>query len=141
MSVGYNTKKLAWKRDNGHCFYCGCKLSWETKTVDHVIPRSKGGSSRAWNIVISCFPCNQNKGASDPTKEQLDTILRWKVAHEMKNSLEKAIAIAKLNGSPTEVEELFKLRDALWGVILAKSPKADPLPAAENFLIRFTSAA
>lgn len=128
MSVGYNTKKLVWKRDKGCCFYCGCKLTWETKTVDHVIPRSKGGTSRAWNIVISCSTCNQNKGDSDPTKEQLDTILRWKVAHEMKNSLEKAIAIAKLNGSPEEVEELFKLREEWRGIILATRPMAVPLP-------------
>lgn len=139
MSVGYKTKKLVWKRDKGCCFYCGIKLSWESKTADHVIPRSKGGSSRAWNIVLSCLPCNQNKGDSDPTAEQMDTILRWKMAHEMKNTVAKAMAIARQNGHGEKVKELETIQEEVFSIIFAKAPMTVPTPTLRISDIGFTS--
>src|SRR6201992_3306713 len=46
-------------RDSWPCQYCGSRSNL---TVDHVIPRSKGGSSNWENIVASCAPCNRRKG-------------------------------------------------------------------------------
>src|SRR6188472_1393109 len=46
-------------RDGWQCQYCGARTSL---TVDHVIPRSKGGGSDWENIVASCAPCNRRKG-------------------------------------------------------------------------------
>ena len=46
-------------RDGWACQYCGAR---QNLTVDHVIPRSKGGSSDWTNIVASCAPCNRRKG-------------------------------------------------------------------------------
>ena len=46
-------------RDGWTCQYCGARASL---TVDHVIPRSKGGGSGWDNIVASCAPCNRRKG-------------------------------------------------------------------------------
>jgi hypothetical protein len=46
-------------RDGWQCQYCGARTSL---TVDHVIPRSKGGGSSWDNIVASCAPCNRRKG-------------------------------------------------------------------------------
>ena len=46
-------------RDGWECQYCGARTSL---TVDHVIPRSKGGGSGWDNIVASCAPCNRRKG-------------------------------------------------------------------------------
>ena len=45
-------------RDRFVCQYCGSRSNL---TVDHVIPRSKGGSSSWENIVASCAPCNRRK--------------------------------------------------------------------------------
>ena len=47
--------------------YCGARTSL---TVDHVIPRSKGGTSGWDNIVASCAPCNRRKG--DRLPHQVD---------------------------------------------------------------------
>jgi hypothetical protein len=112
MSVGHRTKKLVWKRDGGRCFYCGTALTWGTKTVDHVIPKSKGGPHRAWNIVISCLACNQEKGDSDPTHEQLDIV-----------SVEKAVAMARTLNDDSEIQDLLKLRDDILEVIHSRRPK------------------
>ena len=57
------TRRAVFARDGWTCQYCGSRSSL---TVDHVVPRSKGGSSTWDNIVASCAPCNRRKGDSLP---------------------------------------------------------------------------
>lgn len=49
-------------RDNFACQYCGTILNNNTLTVDHVIPRVRGGKTRWDNIVCACKKCNSEKG-------------------------------------------------------------------------------
>lgn len=53
------TRRAVFARDGWACQYCGAR---QNLTVDHVVPRSKGGSSTWDNIVASCAPCNRRKG-------------------------------------------------------------------------------
>ena len=53
------TRRAVFARDDWTCQYCGARSNL---TVDHVIPRSKGGASSWENIVASCAPCNRRKG-------------------------------------------------------------------------------
>jgi 5-methylcytosine-specific restriction endonuclease McrA len=53
------TRRAVFARDGWQCQYCGSR---STLTVDHVVPRSKGGDSSWENIVASCAPCNRRKG-------------------------------------------------------------------------------
>lgn len=51
------------KEERKQCEYCGIITFF---TEDHVVPRSKGGSRRAWNNkVVACRPCNLAKGDLD----------------------------------------------------------------------------
>ncbi len=61
------TRRAVFARDGWECQYCGARTSL---TVDHVIPRSKGGGSSWENIVASCAPCNRRKG--DRLPHQID---------------------------------------------------------------------
>jgi 5-methylcytosine-specific restriction endonuclease McrA len=54
------TRKAVLARDAWTCQYCGSERGG--LTVDHVIPRSRGGESVWENIVASCAPCNRRKG-------------------------------------------------------------------------------
>ena len=54
------TRRAIFARDKWTCQYCGTGHSH--LTVDHVIPRSKGGTSSWDNIVTCCAPCNRRKG-------------------------------------------------------------------------------
>jgi 5-methylcytosine-specific restriction endonuclease McrA len=54
------TRKAVLARDAYTCQYCGREAAG--LTVDHVIPRSRGGQSVWENIVASCAPCNRKKG-------------------------------------------------------------------------------
>lgn len=49
-------------RDKGKCQYCDKRLNKSRFTVDHVIPRSKGGKSSWENLVCACSKCNTYKG-------------------------------------------------------------------------------
>jgi 5-methylcytosine-specific restriction endonuclease McrA len=61
------------RRDKHTCQYCG---STKHLTLDHVIPRSKGGKHSWDNVVIACEQCNSRKG--DRTPSQAGMILRTK---------------------------------------------------------------
>ena len=62
------TRRAVFARDGWTCQYCGSRANL---TVDHVIPRSKGGSSEWDNIVASCAPCNRRKGDLLPEKANM----------------------------------------------------------------------
>lgn len=51
------------RRDNHTCQYCG---SLKNLTLDHVLPRSRGGTHTWNNVVIACAPCNGRKGNRTP---------------------------------------------------------------------------
>ena len=57
------TRRAVFARDDWTCQYCGSRSNL---TVDHVVPRSKGGTSSWDNIVASCAPCNRRKGNASP---------------------------------------------------------------------------
>ncbi len=53
-------------RDNCTCQYCGIRFPRHELNLDHVIPRSKGGTSTWENVVCSCHECNRRKGGRTP---------------------------------------------------------------------------
>lgn len=53
-------------RDNYTCQYCGLRLKRAQLNIDHVIPRSRGGSTTWENVVASCHKCNLTKGGCTP---------------------------------------------------------------------------
>ena len=55
------TRKNILIRDENRCQYCGDKFRDADLTIDHVIPKSKGGISQWKNVVAACRPCNQKK--------------------------------------------------------------------------------
>jgi 5-methylcytosine-specific restriction endonuclease McrA len=54
------SRRALFARDNWRCVYCG--TSGGRLTLDHVVPRSRGGDSVWENVVTSCAPCNLRKG-------------------------------------------------------------------------------
>ena len=62
------TRQNVFKRDKFSCVYCG---SPKNLTLDHVIPRSKGGKTTWSNLVTACQPCNTRKGDRQPLEANL----------------------------------------------------------------------
>ena len=63
------TRKAVLARDSWTCQYCGSQRNG--LTVDHVIPRSRGGQSVWENIVAACAPCNRRKGNRLPVEVEM----------------------------------------------------------------------
>lgn len=62
-------REILWYQDP-NCHYCGDELHLLESTVDHVIPRSRGGSDEIENLVLSCGPCNRAKGNKMPDRRK-----------------------------------------------------------------------
>lgn len=84
------------KRDNFTCQYCGVKAPEVVLNVDHIEPISKGGTNDIYNLVTSCFECNNGKSDKrlndnsklekqhdelvllNERKKQLEQMMEWK---------------------------------------------------------------
>lgn len=49
-------------RDGLVCCYCNTSLTYETVTMDHIVPYSKYGTFNTTNLTVSCANCNNNRG-------------------------------------------------------------------------------
>jgi len=60
------TRRNIYARDRNRCQYCGKRFSTTDLSLDHVVPRSRGGTSDWANIVCCCLTCNVRKGGRTP---------------------------------------------------------------------------
>ena len=58
-------------RDRNTCQFCGFAFATSELTLDHVLPRSRGGRSSWENLVASCYQCNNRKGDRTPEEAGL----------------------------------------------------------------------
>lgn len=63
-------RRAIFTRDNYTCAYCG-KIDIRTNTIDHIVPRSRGGGNTYQNCIVACLKCNQKKGARTPDEAEM----------------------------------------------------------------------
>jgi len=64
-SLNVNRTNILW-RDKNQCQYCGVFESPKDLTLDHVVPKSRGGDNTWTNLVTCCKSCNQKKRDRTP---------------------------------------------------------------------------
>jgi len=64
-------KKVLFNRDNWQCQYCKKDLDWSDATIDHVLPKSRGGVTSWLNCVTSCKSCNKMKANQTPDEAKM----------------------------------------------------------------------
>ena len=76
--IPHQTRALSRKnillRDRNSCQYCGAVLGSSELTLDHVVPRSRGGLSTWENLVACCHFCNRRKGNQLPIEANMKLI-------------------------------------------------------------------
>ncbi len=90
--AGYECREYVLEKYNRTCTYCSIRNV--PLEIDHIVPKSRGGSDRVANLTLACHSCNQQKG-NMPIKEFLkDTpeILR-KITNQAKAPLKDAAAV------------------------------------------------
>lgn len=65
------SRRNVFKRDRFACQYCGRQPGSEELTIDHVVPRSQGGSSTWENCVLACIECNSLKADRTPQQARM----------------------------------------------------------------------
>jgi len=65
------SRRTVMARDQYTCQYCGTMPLRAELTLDHVVPRSRGGKSEWENVVVACRGCNQKKGNRTPREAQM----------------------------------------------------------------------
>lgn len=61
-------------RDDNTCQYCARRLPRTELNLDHVVPRSQGGTTTWENVVCSCIVCNLRKGSKTPEQAQMSLL-------------------------------------------------------------------
>jgi 5-methylcytosine-specific restriction endonuclease McrA len=81
-------------RDKSTCQYCGRRLPRYELNLDHVIPRSLGGTSTWENVVCSCHECNRRKGGRTPEDARM-TLLHTPVRPKWTPFMQETFNLAR----------------------------------------------
>ncbi len=68
------SRRNIFERDKNTCQYCGKRFSKCDLTIDHVVPRSRGGYDAWENLVLACVKCNVKKGNRTPEEARMALI-------------------------------------------------------------------
>ena len=71
------TKMEVFNRDKYICQYCG--MHKKELTIDHVIPRRRGGEHNWENVVCACIPCNRRKAGHTPSEAGMPLLCQPKL--------------------------------------------------------------
>ena len=101
---GYDIRQYLLEKFNRECAYCGAK---DTRLeIEHITPRSKGGTNRVSNLVIACHQCNKDKGSMNIREFLKDQpSIRERVLRQAKTTLKDAAAV---NTTRTQIFETLK---------------------------------
>lgn len=77
VEVKLNRRNL-FARDHNRCQYCGRRVPTSDLSIDHLIPRSHGGTTCWENLVCACTRCNVKKGGRTPEQAGLRLIAKPK---------------------------------------------------------------
>lgn len=79
---GYNIRNYLLEKHRRKCFYCGKTVS--DFEVEHMLPKSRGGSNRIDNLTLSCHDCNEKKGSLTAEEFIRQTLSAKKAASKLK---------------------------------------------------------
>lgn len=65
------SRRNLFARDQHRCQYCGHAAPTSQLSLDHVMPRSRGGPTTWENVVCSCISCNTRKGGRTPKEARM----------------------------------------------------------------------
>lgn len=65
------SRRNLFARDEHRCQYCGQNKPSSQLSIDHVVPRSRGGGTTWENVVCSCVECNTKKGGRTPQEARM----------------------------------------------------------------------
>jgi len=101
-----SNKRYIFIRDGGTCYFCSKELLFKQVSIDHYLPKSKGGPDDIFNLVCSCKRCNKYKKSNVPEDYK----------EVMLDLFKRAVRDGKINPSGIKIkkEELINLTDEVF---------------------------
>jgi len=99
-------------RDKHRCQYCGRRGTPFDLTLDHIIPRSRGGQTVAENLCVACKECNNRKGDRTPDEARMPLLSNPSALYY---GLERTVLARAAESRPEWRKYLF-LDDGQWEV-------------------------
>lgn len=104
------------RRDKHACQYCGAKAPDVSLHVDHIRPRSRGGSDHHTNLATACRDCNIGKGAT-PLDDDLERLIAGRVEAQSRIHIEGWLDGLPFGGEPKQLlAGLAPFADAVNGL-------------------------
>jgi 5-methylcytosine-specific restriction endonuclease McrA len=110
QTVRFNRRNI-FARDGNRCQYCGKRFPTTELSLDHVVPRSRGGDTTWENIVCACVRCNVKKGGRTPQEANMKLV---RLPHKPKRSPQLTIKL----GNPKYESWKSFVDNAYWSVDL-----------------------
>lgn len=99
------SSRVLFARDNHTCQYCAKHVdelsSKNPLTIDHILPKSKGGPHHWENVVTACYRCNLKKRDRTPT----DANMEFKDLYKARSPKKPSSLIISWGGKASEVQE------------------------------------
>lgn len=92
-----------WVRDLGICGYCGIHVSESAMTIDHILPKSRGGKNTWENTVTCCKKCNSKKDDKTPEEARM----QLKIKPFAPTIVEYYARKMKMSGINIDLNEIF----------------------------------
>lgn len=134
--IASELKRKVIERAQGRCEYCQCRADYTTETfpIEHVVPRSRGGTTDYDNLALSCSSCNGHKynkiEALDPITNEVVSLFtprhhRWEEHFGWQDGYTHIIGLTPVGRATVETLKLnhpgsVNLREALY--IIGKHP-------------------
>lgn len=103
--IKFNRRNI-FARDGNRCQYCGKKFPTGELSLDHIMPRSRGGGMDWENIVCACVRCNVRKGGRTPTEAGM-RLIKTPVKPKTSPSLSLKLAHRKYQSWKTFLHEAY----------------------------------
>ena len=110
QTLRFNRRNL-FVRDGNRCQYCGHSFPTSELSLDHIVPRSRGGDTSWENVVCACVACNVRKGGRTPQEAHMKLI-----RHPVKPKRSPLLSV-KLDNPKYESWKTF-VDNAYWSVDL-----------------------
>lgn len=125
MAISKRTRFEVLRRDNHTCRYCGASAPDMTLHVDHVVPKSLGGSDDPSNLVAACRDCNTGKSSASADAALVADVAAD--AMQWRKALQVAAAMAERDREEQQVNlDTFHAR---WtGYTYTDTGQTVPLP-------------
>jgi len=102
------TRNYIYEAFHGRCFYCNDFMEEHQGTMDHQIPKSKGGRNHRSNLVLSCRGCNNAKGDRMPTSSELERAAAARKAYDDRPPNSVSIRDTWKEDAERQIEESLK---------------------------------